>query len=161
MDEDRDAKVAAEYVPQWKEAEATLEKIENGEQGEFKNHTELATHTRCGYRTSMRYGFLTLKEFSSMFGVESKSIPSLKVLDRYSQCGTRLLKGVAFTPMAGDEYKFRMLEQFWETCTVKDKSMMRASDRLREKQPDDFFLGEAKLEAASSPAALVDRNHCT
>ncbi len=161
LDEDRDVKVAAEYTPQWKEAQANLDRIEAGEEAEFTNHVEVASHTTSGYRMSMRYGFMTLKEFSDKYGLDVKHIPSLKVLDRWCSSGSRVLKGVAFTPLPGDEYKFRILEHFWETHTMKDRKLMRHCDRLRERQPDDIFLGTTKAEASKVPAALVEGNHGT
>jgi hypothetical protein len=159
LDEDRDAKVAAEYQPQWKEAQENLEKLEASETLEFGNDTEVAMHSRTGYRMSMKYGFMSIKEFGTAFGVDAKHITALKPIDRYSQCGTRLIKGIAFTPVPGDEYKYRILEQYFDSSTFKDKALMQSKDRLRERQPEDVFTGTAKAEAVHNPAAFTDGNH--
>ncbi len=158
LDEDRCAKTAAKHKPEWDEATKNVDKLEAGETLDFPTKAELFKHTRCGHRMTMRYGFMTARQFLSLYGVELKSIPSLKVIDRWCHLGMRMLSGVAFTPESGDEYLYRMYEHFWETCSFKEDALMLATDRLREAQPVEIFNGTNKEEAKKDPTAFVEGN---
>jgi hypothetical protein len=160
MNDERDVKVATEAKKQWSEAEGNVEKLANEEALGWEGDEEsVATHRKCGYRMSRKYGFLTTREFSDEFGIETKAIPSLKVVSRWSEDGSRKLDGIAFKPMAGDELKYRILEHFWETSVFKGKTVMRPNDRLRLQQPEEAFAAEVKEDLLDHPAALSGGNH--
>jgi hypothetical protein len=158
LDEDRDAKTAAKTKPEWDEALANFDKLEAGEAVDFKTQSELHQHTRCGHRMSMRYAFMTCRQFLSLTGVEVKSIPALKIIQRWCHLGMRMLDGIAFTPEPGDEYGYRIYEHFWESYTLKEDSIMLSGDRLREAQPLDLFNGINKDDGKKDPSAFVGGN---
>ncbi len=160
LDPDTNAKRAAEMMIEWQEAEANFSKIDEGDELEFDDVAEIQSDVRSGYRMSMRYGFLTITEFEDEFSVPVKSITSLKVSTRWSEDGLRKLKGVAFKLSQGDEYRFRVLEQFHETADRKRTSKMKHADRLRQKQPDETLEKLLKQSAAEHPAAFVGGEPC-
>jgi hypothetical protein len=155
MDADVNAKKSAETCEQWDLADKNLQKQEEGEElayGDGFEHIE--TCIRSGYRTRMLYGFLTPTEFSNEFGVNLKAIPVLKQITRYNEDGSRKLQGLAFKLSPGDEYRFRVLEQFFEASDYKVLSLLKPSDRLRQKQPEETLQRLFKDSAVDNPAAF-------
>ncbi len=62
-DELRDVKKTAATKKDWQEAEESYDRCEEGEVLTFKDDTTVDSRVRCGYRMSLRYGFITQTEF--------------------------------------------------------------------------------------------------
>jgi hypothetical protein len=154
MEDDRDTKTATKLKSQWDEADANLLKIENDEEVPWGDAMTVGQHNRSGYRMSQKYGFMSCTEFFAEFDVEAKTVHSLKIVDRMNEEGSRMLTGVAFRPAPGDEFKFRILESFYECFADEHTVLMAEANRLRTKQAQDIFSGTCKETANTHPAAL-------
>jgi hypothetical protein len=156
IEDDRDAKKAAAAKKEWDEAEVAYDKKLDGEAPQFDDDVEVNHKTRTGYRMSLKYGYITVTEFNADFGVDPKAC-GLKVTERWDEHGLRMLSGCAFRPVPGDELKYRVLENFYESVTEKHQKLMKASDRLRKKQPDDVCSNKGRQALEEHPAALSGR----
>ncbi len=149
LEDESDAKKAKQLQAEWQEADASLAKLEAEEELSFDEDVKVECRARAGYRMSLRYGFIPSSEFVDTYAVTPKSC-GYKEVSKFNEDGSRVLVGVAFRPVSGDEYKHRVFETFFETTNEKHETLMRL--RLRAGQPNETFKGACQKEAALHPA---------
>jgi hypothetical protein len=155
MDEEADSAKAAQMSGQWKEANESLAKIEEGEACEWPDRVSINSKVRAGYRMSRKFGFMTLGEFLEEFGVEAKTITSLRISSKWNEEGSRKIDGIAFRVTAGDDLKYRIYETFFESTDDQDFTILTHDERLRQKEPEETMKRLAKDASADHP--LVTR----
>jgi hypothetical protein len=155
MEADTDIKKNQKLKMDWAEAEKSLKAMEDEEPVTWAEDLSVNVKSRTGYRMSMKFGFMTCSEFVNKYGVEARGITGLKLIKRFSEDGTRLLEGICFRPVEGDELRFRIFETFFESTTDKDRSVLVGADRLRESEPSETFRAICNEAAADGPTVLV------